>query len=274
MEYTAMTTIEPSIEKIGLRAGHFDEFGQFRTVRKNGTTDWLLIYTISGNGHFFHPKHSLTTSHGDIILLPPGTSHNYGLTTPDSHWEPIWIHFLPKSTWIPLLNWPEYPSGLRHLRLNDRNRKNVLQSMVDMNRYFHGIQKRKELFALNCLEKALLWCDSQNPLMNLKSIDERVERAIHYVTDHLSEHLSIEIISQKVGLSASRLSHLCKEYLDKGLSQIIEEIRMERAKDLVDLTSKPIGEIATLTGFTDPFYFSKRFKKQFGDSPRDFRKKK
>lgn len=274
MDYPAMPSMDPSSKKFVLRTGHFDEFGHYKTLRENGTNNWLLIYTISGNGNFFHPKHNLRTSSGNIVLLPPGTYHNYGLSNPESHWEPIWCHFLPKPSWTHLLNWPEFPSGVRYLRLNTRNRKNVLQSMKAMNRHFHGIQKKKEFFALNYLEQTLLWCDTQNPRINIRPIDERVEHAINYITDHLVDQLSIELVAQEVGLSASRLSHLCREFMNKGLSQIIEETRMDQAKDLMELTSKPIAEVATLTGFTDPFYFSKRFKKYFGSSPRDFRKKK
>jgi AraC-like DNA-binding protein len=49
--------------------------------------------------------------------------------------------------------------------------------------------------------------------------------------------------------------------------------RINRARQLLELTAMSIKEIAAEVGYENPFYFSLRFKKQTGTSPRDYRQK-
>jgi len=61
-----------------------------------------------------------------------------------------------------------------------------------------------------------------------------------------------------------------------GLSPVdfIRDMRIKRAKQLMDSGEYNISTVAYMTGFNDPKYFSKCFKKQFGISPSEYNKEK
>lgn len=261
-------------EPLHFATGYFKESIKYEVSRRSGGTRSLLIYTVSGNGKFSHPKTAdLHTEPGDIILFPPHTPQHYGIIAPHHPWELLWTHFTPRIEWHALLNWPEQPNGMRQLTLNDsRIRKRVHQALLEMNRFFHTAQPNNQLFALNQLEYALLCCDRVNPKTQRQSIDGRTQKAMEYIFDHFQEPLTIENIAQATGLSPSRLSHLFKEQTQTTPINYLEDIRINHAKALLQFTPKTITEIAQEIGYSDPFYFSKRFHKHTGKSPRDYRK--
>ena len=58
-----------------------------------------------------------------------------------------------------------------------------------------------------------------------------------------------------------------------GLSPVdlLKQVRLERAKVLLNSTTKTVSEIAYEVGFSTPSYFTSCFKKQYGKLPMDFR---
>ena len=80
-------------------------------------------------------------------------------------------------------------------------------------------------------------------------------------------------MSGRAGLSPSRLRHLFGEQMGVSPRQFQEDQRLRRARDLLALSRHTIGEIALEVGFSNPFYFTLRFKKQTGESPRAFRQR-
>jgi AraC-like DNA-binding protein len=66
------------------------------------------------------------------------------------------------------------------------------------------------------------------------------------------------------------LQRLTKEELDCTPGILINMIKLQLAKDFLRYKQGNISEAAYNNGFSDPAYFSKLFKKQFGISPKDF----
>ncbi|WP_317929939.1 helix-turn-helix transcriptional regulator [Halioxenophilus sp. WMMB6] len=71
--------------------------------------------------------------------------------------------------------------------------------------------------------------------------------------------------------NSKRLSHIFKEYL--GVSPIIwrNEIRLEKACQLLTYSQYNIGQIAAMVGYEDQLYFAKVFKKRLGFTPSAYR---
>jgi AraC-like DNA-binding protein len=86
-----------------------------------------------------------------------------------------------------------------------------------------------------------------------------------------SSVLSIGDIAAHCGLSLSRFAHLFKDEMQRTPQQYLEARRMEQARNLIRFSNLPIGDVARVCGYEDPFYFSTRFKRAFGRSPRAFR---
>lgn len=102
-----------------------------------------------------------------------------------------------------------------------------------------------------------------------KVVDEIEE----YVKVHIEEDLSIVAICRKFSISQPYLSRIFKKYKECTFNEFLVLVKIERAKKLlVERQDLLIGTIATLSGFTDQFYFSKVFKQELGITPSEYRK--
>jgi AraC family transcriptional regulator of arabinose operon len=267
---TPVPTVAPII------TGHFREGSGYTTWRPRGTTDWLLIFTNDGRGRFgtSEGKDRLAVA-GDLLLLRPQTLHDYGTAHGANLWDILWSHFLPRPHWLDWLSvWPDTAPGIVHTSLSEPTRSEVAQNLQAMHHQALGGQARRDAFAMNYLEMALLQCDRALLPFGGGRIDERVLRARAYLLEHLSEPMMMSTLAREVDLSVSRLAHLFRSQTGQTPQQFVEAERMARAQQLLERTGRTITAIALEVGFENPFYFSLRFKKHTGLSPRDWRLKR
>jgi AraC family transcriptional regulator of arabinose operon len=257
-----------------INPGHFSGSKIRHTVREHGTSDWLLIYTLAGAGLYRFEGGEHETRPHEITLYRPGDYHNYRWSPRARRWDLLFAHFQPRAEWLAWLDWPARARGLMVLRLEDRAlRRRVVASLRQMVRRYHGAGLRRETFSLHALEEALLWCDTANPRQAASRLDSRVARAMDFICRDPAQPYAEEALSRAAGLSASRLRHLFRTQTGESIRDFQERQRMERAGQLLTLSGQTIGEIAGELGFSNPFYFTLRFKKWSGESPRAFRQR-
>ncbi len=252
-------------------AGHFRERRGYATWRENGAQDWLLIYTVAGCGRFGYPAGEMLATPGDIVLLRPGTLHDYGVEPQLERWEILWAHFQPRLHWMDWLDWPQEAPGLMRLRLNQAARRPVQSALAEMYEHSRGAQSRHQDFAFNALERALLLCDAANPHIGHPQMDSRVRQTMDYLCRRLQDRITLDLLADRVNLSASRLAHLFREQTGTTPQQFLEIHRLDRAKQLLAFTPHAIKQVALQVGFENPFYFTLRFKRRTGKSPRAWR---
>lgn len=98
-----------------------------------------------------------------------------------------------------------------------------------------------------------------------------VEAIKSYVRENYAENISTADIACEFHISTSYLSTLFREKTGVKLTNYIEGIRMEKAKEYLKGNMWTITEIAIETGYSDPNYFSKVFKRYVGVGPKQFR---
>lgn len=92
-----------------------------------------------------------------------------------------------------------------------------------------------------------------------------------YIEKNYTENtLSTDEISQYLDMNVSYISSVFKKTLDISITEYITKCRMEKAKMLLEENQLKIYEIATLVGYSNAFYFSNRFKRHYGLSPKNF----
>ncbi|MEK3720323.1 response regulator transcription factor [Paenibacillus sp. FSL H8-0034] len=94
-----------------------------------------------------------------------------------------------------------------------------------------------------------------------------------YIEQHLSDpNLSLKDAADYCGLSANYFGSLFKKATGDSFLQYLTEIRINRAKSLLQQPFAKVYEIGLIVGFEDYSHFSKIFKKQTGFSPTAYRK--
>lgn len=98
-----------------------------------------------------------------------------------------------------------------------------------------------------------------------------VKNALEYIEEHYEKKLKLSDVAEKTYVSQWHLSKLLNKHTGKNFSEILNSVRIEKAKEMLTDPSKRIGEIAEAIGFLDMAHFSKVFKKQVGISANCYR---
>jgi AraC family transcriptional regulator of arabinose operon len=251
----------------GLLAGHFQRGQGYGRRRDGGTDDWLLIMTLSGEGRIGSAKGDLGARAGDLYLIAPGTTHDYGTARKTKEWEILWVHFHPPTGWLEFLHWPEIAPGIG--RLNPPNRQEIEEAFREVIRQSVSTGRMRPAFGLNALEKLLLLCEAGRP-GGPDLLDERIKAAIEFIHSHLGEPIRLGQLSRLCHLSESRFAHLFRKVVGLAPARYLLMQRLQRAQTLLGRTSMGVAEISAEVGM-DPYYLSLRFKRETGLSPREYR---
>jgi pimeloyl-ACP methyl ester carboxylesterase/AraC-like DNA-binding protein len=101
--------------------------------------------------------------------------------------------------------------------------------------------------------------------------DSFLENILKVIDDHLGNgSFGVEMLCREIGVSERQLQRKLKAITNKSPIQLISSFRLHRAKELLLKQEQNIAEIAYQTGFSNPSYFSRSFKKEFGVTPSEF----
>ncbi|NRR04888.1 AraC family transcriptional regulator [Brevibacillus sp. RS1.1] len=98
-----------------------------------------------------------------------------------------------------------------------------------------------------------------------------VERSIEYVEKHFQEPLTVDQLAQEANVPRWRYTQLFKEMTGEIPLDYMNQLRINRAKQLLLMTGDRINEIAQNVGFNSEYYFSRRFKQRVGLAPGKYR---
>lgn len=206
---------------------------------------------------------------GELLLFPPGVPHDYE----GRDWIHLWCYFDPELDWRRLLQWPEVGLGVKRLISNNETFTLKLENIFrDLLRLYYEQNRNAPDFCTNKLEELLLWIDTLNINSSL-SFDQRIADCRSFMYRNLHCQLSIKDLAAQCNISPSRFAHWFKE--KEGIAPIkyLENMRIEKAKELLSFTGLQISEIAEATGYQDPQYFSRVFTRNQSITPRHFRNK-
>lgn len=94
-----------------------------------------------------------------------------------------------------------------------------------------------------------------------------VEQAIEYIKSHYMEPLTVPRLAGQYSLNSKQFAYLFQKHTGMGPNEYLIEHRVCRAKELLCTTTCSVAEISACVGYSDPYYFSKLFKKRTGFCP-------
>ncbi|EOR28169.1 AraC family transcriptional regulator [Clostridium sartagoforme AAU1] len=99
-----------------------------------------------------------------------------------------------------------------------------------------------------------------------------VESITKYLNENYTEDISLYTLSKNMYLSPVYISKIFKELMGDSPINYLIQIRLIKAKNLLEDSKLSIKTIAKMVGYNDPYYFSKLYKKYYGISPNKARK--
>jgi len=251
--------------------GHAD--GYYFNVEKGRTlNEYQLLYNPEGEG-LFSSAHcqEVRLKAGDMFLLFPGEWHTYH---PLEHtgWKSYWI-------------------GFRGRNMDDRVRAGFLSPEKPV--YHVGYSSTIEELYRSAYEQAVEEAAYSQQVMaglvnhligKMYSLERNIElgknqqqvdminRARLRIRQALESDLTIQRVAEEMGVSYSNFRKLFKEFTGLSPATYQQELRLQRAKELLSTTDLTVKEIAYRLNFESPDYFSAKFKAKMGCKPSDVKK--
>ena len=94
-----------------------------------------------------------------------------------------------------------------------------------------------------------------------------------YLTQNYATQVTLEQLAARFEISPANLSRLFRHEFGVGFSRYLTTVRLESAVALLNSTSLPISEVALRCGFSTSGYFIRIFRKHFGVTPKDYRRR-
>ena len=109
--------------------------------------------------------------------------------------------------------------------------------------------------------------------MDKAKLDSRFKNAVDYIHAHFrGEDISIVALSDMCNVSEAYFRRQFKNFYSLSPSQYIIKLRLECASQLLESGLYTVAEVSEKSGFNDTKYFSRVFRKQFNQSPKEFQK--
>lgn len=102
--------------------------------------------------------------------------------------------------------------------------------------------------------------------------NELYSKILQYINENFCGEISVSLLSDVLNVSKSHISHTFKKMRGISISEYVENLRIELAKNLLLNTTESITQIAITVGFYDSSYFSNTFHRRHGISPKNYRR--
>ena len=98
-----------------------------------------------------------------------------------------------------------------------------------------------------------------------------VNQATAYIEEHYAQKLTLQEVADKCYVSQWHLSKLINKYTGNTFYELLNNVRIEKAKSLLNDPKLKIGDIVDMVGYSDAAHFSRVFKRIVGVSANEYR---
>jgi len=247
--------------------GYYFDLDKGRTLQ-----EYQLLYIIEGEG-IFHSR-TVPEAHlkeGDFFLLFPGEWHSYHPTGPRG-WKKYWI-------------------GFRGENMDARVRAGFLSpkkpvyhvgyssDIVTLYKNAYSAAQEEAAYTQQVLAGivnhliGVMYSLERNIELKTRSQAqfEMINKARLRIRESLESTLTIQQVAEDMSMSYSNFRKLFKEYTGLSPATYQQDLRIQRAKEMLTTTDMSIKEIAYRLDFDSPDYFSSKFKAKTGRKPTEFR---
>ena len=222
-----------------------------------------LSYIEHGSCRFFVEDANYDLHDGDFLLIPPQLFHYtrylFGACLRCG------VYFRAEDLSPELI--ARAPGGIAFF-----SQLRVFQAPAASRRRISWLLERmaQELLLLSSRLCSLL----SEKIADIHTTDQQVLLAARFINEHFRQQISAADIAAASGFSPNYLSRKFREATGIGVHDYLVFIRLRNAAFELVSTDDSVTDIALRSGFSDSNYFKDAFKKKYGITPREYRKKR
>ena len=239
------------------------------TNRPTGLDDWQVLYVLAGEmQHEFADGTVSKMLPGDMIIYSPGDFQRYHCTAPLSSY--IWIHFAGTAASELVSSLGFTPCKIYHSKPNG-TAATYIHAMIE------EIRRRKPTYQMKVVSILIDYMTFLSDEVNNESKESikysKILPALQDIEDTPFPFKTNEEYASLCGIDTYYFIHLFKEITGFSPLSYATDLAMRKAGKLIAETNMDITEISSSLGFSDPCYFSRKFRKFHGLTPSEFRKR-
>lgn len=217
-----------------------------------------------GNGKFVYEDKEYALSHGTLFFSFPGDKYNL---EGDNSFSYLYITFNGVGV-LPLLS---------KFGVDYENR--VFYGLEELSKFWMDSIKRitavnSSLLTESVLLYTLSYISTENNNDVTSCRKDRISEIIEFIDNNFSDKdLTMIKVADMFGYDKKYLSSIFKKHKGVKFTDYVNGLRLKKGRELILCTDLSVAQVAGECGFTDPFYFSKVFKKMIGKTPTEYRKK-
>jgi AraC-like DNA-binding protein len=266
-----------------------------RSFYEHGHDFIELVYVVRGSGIHIFEGTKYTLQSGDVFIVNPGETHSYSVENGE-YSEIINCLFMPSFIPDTLLHELEITGAMdyfyvhpflseeirfnRRLNLSGEAADSVLALLESMIREIgKGGMGYKTLIRLQMIELLVLLSRYYKE-MHQQRIDTEprkqdrlltARRLYGYMERNYAKKIAMQSLAVLFGVSTRQINRLMAQEFGKSAIDVLHDIRIARAKHLLQETDEKVTAIAMSVGYDDPSFFSRLFQRHVGCTPTQFR---
>lgn len=240
----------------------------FGKAGRRSLDEFQIIFITAGSGTFESKSKSPTkVGAGDALLLFPNEWHRYH---PDARtgWSEYWLGFRGQDAERVMETFFEPASPIRHPAQTDEIIRLFDQLLHWLKNPVAGIEQ--VLASHVPLILAFLQSGSLNAGSAAMDDSQVAQVAKSRILQNISSRTDLTELAQSLGVSYSKFRALFKDQTGYSPREFENLIKLNRARDLLQSGNYSVSGTADALGYTSVYYFSRAFKRQFGQSPRNW----
>jgi len=241
------------------------------TYWKKGRRDYQILYVASGKAHFWFDGVEEVVTSGHMVLYKPKEVQKYVYYV-EEHPEVFWVHF----TGYDVKNILEYHGiSLDQHVFFSGTLPEYKMSFRKIIRELQQCEYGYEDYIASLFNNILLLVSrqQQNGENYTVTIPEEIEMAVSYFNENYNTKISVAQYAESLHISTNWFIRNFKQHMMISPAQYLLSLRMVNAQSLLENTDYSVGEISEIVGYDNQLYFSRVFKKEYGISPVQYRKR-
>ncbi len=263
--FNRSNTEEVVIDTIGYN--DFKTFPPLRFIRRQ--TFYTLHYVHSGTGCLFYNDKNYEVGPGQFFFLPPNEDFMYYPYDNDP-WQYYFmeLHGYKVAELFKEMGFSQNNAVVKAKRPHRINEilTELFQCLINKTELYY-----KSLSSLYAVASELIGKENSSDKGSDEEITNKIKRLIQ--VNYYNPEFKIGTISSALHVSHSYIYKIFRKNTGISLSNFLLETRLEHAAELAKIGNIRIKEICERTGFSDEAHFMKIFKKRYGCTVRDYKKK-
>ncbi len=236
-----------------------------------------VYYLLSGQVEYWVEGRIIQLKPGDLLLIGPMELHRPIVGPENTVYErivlwinPSYLENLAGDNTLSRCFAPELPNLICP---SGADRPSIHSKMGDLVREYYSKEFGSEVCAYGLLLQLMVQLNRMvlhtGSLEQERQLSPLVQKALHYISDHIAEDISLDSIAAACFISKYHLSHAFSREVGISVYRYTMIKRLLMARQLLAM-GEPAGQVCASCGFSDYTSFYRAFKAEYGISPGAF----